>query len=59
MHGQVAEADLTWAFLQTPYLAVLVLLRQHRAVHDRLIAALMARGVLFQEDVRQLLQPET
>jgi ATP-dependent Zn protease len=65
LHGQVAEADLARAealcrgFLQTQYLAVLALLRQQRAVLDRLIAALMARGVLFQEDVRQLLQPET
>ena len=65
LHGQVAEADLARAealcreFLQTQYLAVLALLRQHHAVLDRLIAALMARGVLFQDDVRQLLQPET
>ena len=65
MHGQVAEADLARAemmcreFLQTQYLAVLALLRQHRDVLERLTVALMARGVLFQEDLRRIFQPET
>lgn len=44
-------------FLQTQYLSVLELLREHRDLLDRITAALMARGVLFQDDLRQLLSP--
>ncbi len=44
-------------FLQAQYLGVLELLREQRDLLDRITAALMDKGVLFQDDLRQLLAP--
>lgn len=64
LQGHTVDAEyrrienLCRQFLQAQYLSVLDLLRQHRALLDRITAALMAQGVLFCEDLQTLLDED-
>ncbi len=64
LQGHTVDAEyrrienLCRQFLQAQYLSVLNLFRQHRALPDRITAALMTQGVLFREDLQTLLDED-